>query len=246
MGVEQLGYDGVVVALGQGQQFGGAVGDAEDPAAAADPQGVATREQGGGGAGQGMEQLERIFVGAVDAVGRGDHQFARGHGFEVAGVDGARGVAGGQGQGAEAAVLVHRDAAVGGDPEPVAGVHVQVVDPDAAQPGGGLGVEGGELDAVETGQAGLGADPDITLAVLGDGQAADLRQAFLDAPAVADVMVEGLVRVQRRHAARRPGKREHGSQRQGAAHGRHGGVRNRLAPTITRPLSAGKPVLGFP
>src|SRR5690606_28350881 len=103
--------------------------------------------------------------------------------------------------GEEAAVLVHAQAAEGGEPDAVAGDHEDIVDPDAGQAGRVVGVEGDEPGAVEAGKPGLGADPQVAQAVLGDGQGADLRQPFLDAPAVADVVVEGLVGIQRHRGA---------------------------------------------
>ena len=224
LGRRELGDHGIGILRGQGQQLDHAAGDAEDPAQAADPEFVAPGEQRGGRAGQGIGKLEDVVADPVDAVGCGHHQLARRQRDDVLGVDGTQRVATGDGDGAETVLIPHRQATIGGDPEPVLRVHVQVVDPDAAQARRVLGVVGGEADAVETREPRLGADPQVTLAVLGDGHRADLRQALLDAPGVADVVVEGLVRVERR---RRTGHAqcecETCSQRQGAAQGGHEG-----------------------
>src|SRR5262249_13560042 len=73
-------------------------------------------------------------------------------------------------------------------------------------------VEDRETHAVETGDAVLRADPDVTGAVLRDRQRRHLRQSVFAAPVFAHGVLEALLRVER---SRRSGDdiREHGEER---------------------------------
>ena len=58
-------------------------------------------------------------------------------------------------------------------------------------------IEDDEARTVETGDGVLGADPQVTGAVLGDAEHRNLRQTAFDVPVIADVIVETRVWIQR-------------------------------------------------
>src|SRR5690606_3155733 len=98
---------------------------------------------------------------------------------------------------AESAFRMHGQALVGADPELAVGTGQQGPDPDRRQCRGVLRQVCVEAHPVEAGQAALGPDPEVALAVLGQAQRGDLGQAVLDGPGVADVVDVALRGVQR-------------------------------------------------
>src|SRR6185503_11079240 len=61
------------------------------------------------------------------------------------------------------------------------------------------GIEGRERHAVETDSAGFGREPQITVGTLRNRHDAVLGKAFVDRPAVQDVLTEGLVWIEAGH-----------------------------------------------
>jgi hypothetical protein len=98
---------------------------------------------------------------------------------------------------AEGSCLLAQQAARRAEPDralsigQTAGRHAQV------EPGIGA-VEGDEVLAVETGDAVLGAGPQVATGVLAEGQHGDLRQPVFGSPALQQIVGEGGFRLQRR------------------------------------------------
>lgn len=117
------------------------------------------------------------------------------------------------GHGGEHAAVVYRDAELGADPHPAARIDLEPVDDVAAERGRVAAVEGGDARAVEAGEAGERAQPQIAFGILREFRAAGEGQAVADRPAIMGVLRERLVRIERVRRSGHAGQRQHKQER---------------------------------
>jgi hypothetical protein len=195
-----------------------------DAAAGADDQFLAAHQQRGRRTGQPGNRAQRAAIGFEHTgLGRHQHPPVERFGDRLHVQRRVQRRVGGRHAG-KAVVRVHRQALVGADPQPPATVHVQRLDQHAGQFRQRFRLECGEARTVEARQAGLGTDPQVAVGVLGQRGDRDLRQALLDRPGVLDVVVEGLVDVQRGRRRRRRQCRHGGHRHHAAACAAEGGL----------------------